>query len=147
MDTNEPSVAAVCAGVMLALDCMPEGAALHVYGFNWSRRHWLSHAIAAEERFVRRLAAHRRVVLHETACGGLRFCGRCNVVAGGGSSGSLAGGSASVGGANSNGEGGDAGHAARGDGGTGVVCSERQAESAGELTTEQLLFREPEASG
>ncbi len=135
------------AGVMLALDCMPKGAALHVYGFNWSRRHWLSHAIAAEERFIRLLAARRRVELHETACGGLRFCGRCNVVAGGGSSSTIAGGSAGISGANSSGGGGDAGHAARGDGGTGVVCSERQAKSAGELTTEQLLLREPEASG
>ena len=40
---------------MLALDCKPAGAALHLYGYNWSRRHWHSHAIAAEERFVRLL--------------------------------------------------------------------------------------------
>lgn len=44
---------AAVAGLMLALDCKPAGAALHLYGFNWSRRHWKSHAIAAEERFIR----------------------------------------------------------------------------------------------
>jgi hypothetical protein len=40
---------------MLALDCMPARAALHLYGYNWSRRHWRSHAIAAEERVTRLL--------------------------------------------------------------------------------------------
>lgn len=119
----------MCAGVMLALDCMPKGAALHLYGFNWSRRHWLSHAIAAEEKFVRLLAARRRLILHETACGGLRFCGGCNVVAAdGGSVGGVSNGSASI-------------------NGSSVLCSDKQAESAGELTTEELLFREPEGSG
>ena len=35
---------------MLALDCKPAASSLHVYGFNWSPKHWKSHAIAAEVR-------------------------------------------------------------------------------------------------
>ena len=53
-----PTLSTVCPftpGLMLALDCKPAGAALHLYGYNWSRRHWRSHAIAAEERVIRLL--------------------------------------------------------------------------------------------
>lgn len=46
---------------MLALDCKPRDAELHLYGFNWSPRHWRSHAIAAEERFVRMLVGRNAV--------------------------------------------------------------------------------------
>lgn len=114
-------------GLMLALDCKPRDAELHLYGFNWSRRHWRSHAIAAEERFVRMLADRRRLTVHETACKGLRFCGPCNVVARGEAvSDDLV---AKAGGDVTN---------------ITVACSPAQATSKGELSTKELLFREPE---
>ena len=50
-----PQLTPCTPGLMLALDCKPAGAALHLYGYNWSRRHWRSHAIAAEERVTRLL--------------------------------------------------------------------------------------------
>lgn len=54
---------------MLALDCKPARAPLHVYGFNWSQRHWRSHAIVAEERFIRLLVSRCLFKsMHERIC-------------------------------------------------------------------------------
>jgi hypothetical protein len=66
--------------MMLAMDCAPEGAVINVFGFNWSKEHWDVHQMDAEEKFAVFLAKMGRIVVHPTACRGLRFCGQCTVV-------------------------------------------------------------------
>ena len=67
--------------MMLALECAPAGARVHLFGYNWSRRHWSRHRIKDEEAHARGLAAAGRILIHDPICGGLRACGNCSVVA------------------------------------------------------------------
>lgn len=66
---------------MLALECAPLEARVHLFGFNWSQRHWKRHKMDAEEAYARALHANGRIFLHDPICGGLRACGNCSVVA------------------------------------------------------------------
>lgn len=108
------------AGTMLVLDCKPADNELHLYGFNWSRKHWAAHAITAEERFIRSLAEKAMLTLHQTPCNGLRFCGKCNVVAAN---------SSTTNGTDASAE---------------AACSKMQTKSQGELSVKQLRQKEPE---
>ncbi|KAK9843956.1 hypothetical protein WJX81_000464 [Elliptochloris bilobata] len=69
------------AAMMLALECAPPRARIHLFGFNWSRRAWAAHKMGAEEAFARRLDAAGRIRIHWPACAGMRGCGGCPVVA------------------------------------------------------------------
>jgi uncharacterized 2Fe-2S/4Fe-4S cluster protein (DUF4445 family) len=66
---------------MLALSCAPRGTRVHLFGFNWSQRHWARHKISAEEAHIRELHTKNLVYIHEPICGGLRTCGNCSIVA------------------------------------------------------------------
>eukprot|EP00884_Botryococcus_braunii_P012712 jgi/Botrbrau1/21441/Bobra.0216s0049.1 len=70
------------AGMMLALECAPPNARVHLFGFNWSRRHWKAHNMDAEQDFAEKLNAEGTIVIHRPICSGLRTCGGCNVVQG-----------------------------------------------------------------
>jgi hypothetical protein len=67
--------------MQLALECAPARARVHLFGFNWSLRHWSRHRMAAEEAHARALEAAGRLFIHDPICGGLRACGNCSVVA------------------------------------------------------------------
>lgn len=67
--------------MMLALECAPVEARVHLFGFNWSQRHWKRHKMDAEEAHARALHASGRIFVHDPICGGLRTCGNCSVVA------------------------------------------------------------------
>ena len=69
------------AGMMLALECRSRGARVHLFGFNWSARHWRKHAMGAEEAHARRLHALGALYIHTPVCSGLRTCGGCTIVA------------------------------------------------------------------
>ena len=64
-------------GMMLALQCAPRGARVHLFGFNWSRKHWQAHRMASEERFARAMHASGRIFIHWPVCDGLRNCNHC----------------------------------------------------------------------
>lgn len=64
-------------GMMLALQCAPEGSRVHLFGFNWSRKHWQKHRMASEEHFARAMHAAGRVFIHWPICNGLRNCDHC----------------------------------------------------------------------
>lgn len=66
--------------MMLALECAPPRARVHLFGFNWSRRAWAAHKMGAEEAFARRLDAAGRIRIHWPACAGMRGCGGCAVL-------------------------------------------------------------------
>ena len=65
---------------MLALECAPRGTKVHLFGFNWSLRHWSRHNITAEEAHMKGLHTAGRIYVHNPICGGLRACGNCSVV-------------------------------------------------------------------
>lgn len=71
----------LCAAMMLALECAPPRARLHLFGFNWSRRAWAAHKMGAEEAFATALADAGRIRIHWPACAGQRGCGGCPLVA------------------------------------------------------------------
>ncbi|BDA43404.1 hypothetical protein COCOBI_04-4160 [Coccomyxa sp. Obi] len=68
-------------GMMLALECASPQTRIHLFGFNWSQRHWARHDMDAEEAYARALHASGRIFIHDPICGGLRACGNCSVVA------------------------------------------------------------------
>ena len=68
-------------GIELALQCAPPGARVHVFGFNWSRKHWSGHSMDAEEQYAVRAMESGRVFIHWPVCTGLRTCGGCAIVA------------------------------------------------------------------
>ena len=71
----------ISAAMMLALECAPPRARVHLFGFNWSRRAWAAHKMGAEEAFARALDAAGRIRIHWPACAGMRGCGGCPIVA------------------------------------------------------------------
>ena len=74
-----PDAGRLLAAMMLALECAPPRARVHLFGFNWSRRAWAAHKMGAEEAFARRLDAAGRIRIHWPACAGMRGCGGCAV--------------------------------------------------------------------
>lgn len=72
------TVAAVagCAGLLLALDCLPSDGTVHLYGFNWSPDNWHRHAMQVEQSFIHLIAQlyDGKVVVHPTPCDSLRAC-------------------------------------------------------------------------
>ena len=54
--------------------CAGRETEVHLFGFNWSAKHYFTHQMAAEQRIVGRLAEGFRLTVHDTACAGLRSC-------------------------------------------------------------------------
>lgn len=62
------------AGLLRILGCAGQGTEIHIFGFNWSAKHYFTHQMASEELIVRQLAKGFNITVHATACDGLRSC-------------------------------------------------------------------------
>lgn len=56
------------------LEMRSSDAHLHLFGFNWSPRHWETHMMKAEEHIVKEMLRSVRYTVNPTACSGLRSC-------------------------------------------------------------------------
>ena len=62
------------SGLLRIVGCSGHEAAVHIYGFNWSAKHYFTHQMGSEELIVRELAKGYDITVHATACDGLRSC-------------------------------------------------------------------------
>ena len=68
-----PNTTTVCAGLLAALSCVRQQA-VHLFGFNWSRKSYYMHQMGAEELIVQQLRAAVPMTIHEPACAALYSC-------------------------------------------------------------------------
>ena len=63
--------------MLAALECLPRGGALHVYGFNWSPDNAPVHSMGAERAFIQAMAGllGGRLRLHHPPCEDRFSCG------------------------------------------------------------------------
>ncbi|CAK0787582.1 hypothetical protein CVIRNUC_010804 [Coccomyxa viridis] len=65
-------------GTVYALQCAQSaGAVVHMYGFNWHDKHGDTHPhISDESKFFQQAEERGLLIIHPTACAGLRSCGK-----------------------------------------------------------------------
>ena len=63
------------AGMVLALQCVPRSAQVHLFGYNWTQeRQFYLHRLAIEARYAAFMAAAGRATIHPSPCSRLRQC-------------------------------------------------------------------------
>lgn len=68
------SIRRLCAGLLRVLVCAGQATEIHIFGFNWSAKHYFTHQMASEQLIVRQLAKGFNITVHATACASLRSC-------------------------------------------------------------------------
>ena len=61
--------------MVLALQCLPSAAQVHLFGYNWTQKgQFYRHHMAIEARYAALMAAAGRVTIHPSPCDGYRKC-------------------------------------------------------------------------
>ncbi len=61
--------------MVLALQCVPKSAQVHLFGYNWTQKgQFYLHRMAIEARYAALMAAAGRLTIHPSPCSELRQC-------------------------------------------------------------------------